>query len=312
MAAARDQGDVRPVAVEVGRPLLVDFPGLFRAADAAAVTAQRQHFFAEAVQLALNPVSAGLALLAAAQLLPLPNAVLTAVSTTLLVIVLWVARATRWGKLWYDCRNVAEEVKGLTWRYMMQLEPFAPSVANPDVTFVRTLDEVLRHKPDIHRALARHARALTAAVTPYMQRVRRLPAQERADLYLAGRVRYEQRWYADKAQRASLRDRVWFSLVFVVQLTAVLAAIAMAVQLAAGPSMRGTENAVPVLTALGLAIMGWSRSKRYGDLCSSYATSAHTLAGLESTCPSDPEEQRQWMAAVESALSREHETWRTG
>jgi hypothetical protein len=196
---------------------------------------------------------------------------------------------------------------------MMQLPPFPASTVNPESAFVRALDEVLRHKPDIHGALARHARSLTAAVSPEMKRVRQLPPAERAAFYLVGRVKTEQRWYAEKARRSAIRDQVWFAVIFVVQLTAVLAAIGLAVRLAAGPApLRGAEGAVPVLTALGGAIMGWSRSKRFGDLCSSYATSAHTLAGLEATCPSDPDDLRDWMEAVESALAREHETWRTG
>src|SRR5512138_1794309 len=126
MAAARDPGDARLLAeAQPGDgPGRLDYPGLYTAADAAAVSSRRQHFLAEAVQLALNPLSAGLAVLAAAGLLPLQSAVLTAVSTTILVVMLWVSRAVRWEKIWYDCRSVAEEVKTLAWRYMMLIDPF--------------------------------------------------------------------------------------------------------------------------------------------------------------------------------------------
>jgi len=315
MAAVRDQGDGRPlIEGERSRPAsFADYPGVYRAADAAAVAVRRQHFAAEAVQLLLNPVAAGLVLLSAIALLRLSYAVLTAVSTTMLVIVLWFVRAARWQKLWYECRSAAEDVKRLTWRYMMALEPFPPGMLTPDAPFVKALDAVLHAHPEIREMLGQRADALTPPVTAEMRRVRKGSFEERADFYLEARVEPELAWYAAKARRHAALDRRWFAGLVTVQVAAVLSAIWLAVRIGANPGpATAAESAVPLLAALGSAVMGWQRSKRFADLSGAYAGTAHALAGLVSARPpvSDEEAQREWIEAVEAALASEHEAWR--
>jgi len=315
MAAVRDQGNRRPLS-EAGhtKPLgPADYPGIYRAADAAAVAARREHFVAEGVQLLLNPVAAGLALLSAANVLRLSSAVLTAVSTTLLVLVLWLVRAARRQKLWYECRNAAEDAKRLTWRYMMELDPFPAGTPHPDAPFVKALDALVHDHPDIRGMLGRQADVLTPPVTAEMQRMRRSPLPERVKAYLEWRVRPELSWYAAKARRYAVLDRRWFAGLVSVQVAAVVSAILLAVRVGASPApVTAVESTVPLIAAMGSAVMGWQRSKRYADLSGSYAATAHALAGLESARPPVAEggPLREWMEAVEAALASEHEAWR--
>jgi hypothetical protein len=210
------------------------YPGLYVAADAAAVSLRSQHFLGEAVLLILNPLSAGLVLLVSLGVLRVQGAVLTAVSTTLLVLLLWVARAARWHGQWYECRGTAEELKRLTWRYVMQLDPFSPGGPTPDATFVRAVDEAVRGHPEILRALGRRAKVLSPPITPEMQRIRGTSATERAEIYLASRVRPEAAWYAAKAERYAAADRRWFAALVVVQIAAVVSAIVLAVEVQSG------------------------------------------------------------------------------
>jgi hypothetical protein len=301
-------GAARPADVPA-----VSYPGIYYAADAAARRLQRRHFFTEAAQLALNPIAATLVVLAAARLLPLQNVVLTAFSTTVIVIAMWVARASRWEKLWYDCRGAAEDLKGLAWRYMMGLEPFPHGSPGVDVAFVRSIDVTLRGRPDIRTALGREARSISVPISEEMRAVRGCERERSAELYLEERLRRELGWYAAKARRYAVADNAWFLVLFLVQLAAVVYSIWLAVRLSANPSASiGIEGFLPVITALGGAAMGWTRSKRFADLCSSYTSTAQALAGLESTRPSssEPEATRAWMSDVESVLAREHEVWR--
>jgi len=315
MAAVRDQGNGRPLSEAASAPQseFTDYPGLYRAADAAAVALRRQHFASEAVQIVLNPVSAGLVLLVATALLRLSSAVLSAVSTTLLVILLWVVRASRWQKLWYECRTAAEDVKGLTWRYIMELPPFPPGLAGADAAFVRALGETIHGHPEIRGQLGQRAEALTPPVTAGMQRRRHSPLEERAEFYVKARMLPELAWYTSKARHYATADRRWFAVLCAVQLAAVVSAIWLAVQIGIRPApATAGESAVPVLTALGAAIMGWTRSKRFGDLSGSYGATAHELAGLESLRPPvvEADAYREWVASVEATLASEHETWR--
>ena len=290
------------------------YPGLYVAADAAAVTLRSQHFRGEALQLVLNPLSAGLILLGALRFLRLQGAVLTAATATALVMVLWVVRAARWQSQWYECRGTAEDLKRITWRYLMRLDPFPPDERAPDAAFVRAVDDVVHGHPDVLRALGSRAHVLTPPVTPEMQRIRRASTEERAEIYLSSRVRPEAAWYAAKAERFTAADRRWFVALLVVQVAVVISAIVLAIRVQSGAA-EGTaavESWVVLLLAVGTALMGWQRSKRHGDLATSYSATAQRLAGLESSRP-DPVDSAaylQWVERVEATLAQEHEAWR--
>jgi hypothetical protein len=299
---------------EQTRPSSFDaYPGLYVAADAAAVSQRRQHFLGEAVLLVLNPLSAALVLAVALGVVRLQGAVLTAVSTTLLVLLLWVVRASRWQSQWYDCRGAAEDLKRITWRYLMQLDPFPAGEPAPDAGFVRAMEEAVRDHPDVLRALGRRAQVLTPPITPEMQRIRRASTVERAEIYLASRVRPEAAWYAAKAERFAAADRRWFAGLVLVQVAAVVSAIVLAVRVqGGGAGSVAADSWVPMLTAFGAALMGWQRSKRHADLAMSYSATAQKLAGFESSQPpvADPNAYLSWVERVEATLAQEHEAWR--
>jgi len=289
------------------------YPGLYVAADTAAVSLRGQHFLGEAILLVLNPLSATLVLLVALGVVRLQGAVLTACSTTLLVLVLWVVRASRWQSQWYECRGAAEDMKRITWRYLVQLDPFPPGVPAPDAVFVRALDEAVRDHPEILRTLGRRAHVLTPPVTREMQRIRGSSAEERAEVYLSSRVRPEAAWYAAKAERFAAADRRLFAGLILVQVAAVISAIVLAVRVqGGGAGSAAADSWVPMLTALGTALMGWQRSKRYADLSTSYSATAQKLAGLESIRPPPGEWSAYlpWVERVEATLAQEHEAWR--
>jgi hypothetical protein len=298
---------------ETRSPSFDAYPGLYVAADAAAVSLRSQHFVGEALLLILNPLSAALVLALALGVVRLQGAVLTAVSTTLLVLLLWVVRASRWQSQWYDCRGAAEDLKRITWRYLMQLDPFPAGAPAPDAGFVRAMEEAVRDHPDVLRALGGRAQVLAPPITPEMQRIRGASSGERSELYLASRVRPEAAWYAAKAERFAAADRMWFAGLILVQVAAVVSAIVLAVRVqGGGTGSAAADSWVPMLTAFGAAVMGWQRSKRYADLALSYSATAQKLAGFESSRPplADPDAYLSWVERVEATLAQEHEAWR--
>jgi hypothetical protein len=296
-----------------GPPPFEAYPGLYQAADAAAVVLQRRHFFWEGVLLALTPVSAAVVLAVALGLFQLQGAVLTAVSTSIIVLLLWVVRAARWQSQWYACRGLAEDVKRATWRYVMSLDPFPPGAADADESFVRLVHDAVREHPDVLRAIGEHAVAPSPPVTPEMRQLRAAGAAERDSMYRTSRLRPESAWYARKASRYITEDRLWFVVLVVVQAAAVLVAIVLAVRVQTGVQGNAVaDSLVPVLGAVGVAVMGWQRSKRYGDLATSYSATAQELSGLESShpAPSDEGAYLRWLERVEATLAQEHEAWR--
>ncbi len=288
------------------------YPGLFQGADVAAVSLRSRHYGGEALLLVLNPVSAGLALLVTLGAVRLPGAVFTAISTMLMVLALWVTRAAHWQHKWYECRSVAEDLKRLTWRYLMQLEPFTADEKAPDAAFVSAANGILHRYPGVLTIVGRRDHTPSPPVTPEMRRVRQSSVEERAELFLTSRLRPEVAWYAAKARRLGTADRRWFAALIFVQVAAVASALILAFRVLRGTWSPAEDGWVVMLTAVGTSMIGWQRSKRFSDLESSYAATAHALAGMESARPQPSESGPyvKWLERVEATLAQEHEAWR--
>jgi hypothetical protein len=195
----------------------------------------------------------------------------------------------------------------------MSLDPFPPGAADPDGTFVRGLHDAVREQREALGSVGEWARAPAPPITEGMRRLRAAPPAERDLVYRDSRLRPESEWYARKARRYAAEDRLWFVVLVTVQAVAVMVAIVLAVRVrSGGEASPVADSLVPVLGALGVAVMGWQRSKRYGDLALSYSATAQELAGLESDHPqpTDGAPYLRWLERVEATLAQEHEAWR--
>jgi len=103
-----------------------DYPELFYTSDRAAIEAQTTYLRLQKIYLSL------LALASITSSASIFNEHLgrLLLSTTLTIflavrlVLMWIIRAQRYDKIWFDCRAVAESVKTSAWHYMMQTPPY--------------------------------------------------------------------------------------------------------------------------------------------------------------------------------------------
>jgi SMODS and SLOG-associating 2TM effector domain 1/SMODS and SLOG-associating 2TM effector domain 3 len=286
-----------------------NYPALFSSSDAASLKAQRTFGRLLGTQLLIFVLASGLGVIAAGlgrksgDWLALTTAVLLIAG----VLLMWLLRAERPEKVWFDCRAVAESVKTATWRYMMQVPPFGAELdqASTDTKFVEELAAIRTDRPGVEKYLAGLATGPTE-ITDFMVRARALCLRERHDLYIRDRLQDQKVWYETKAAtNRGTADR-WLKAIIALQ----LAALGLAILHLLFASLY--ISPVPVLMTLASSLLAWTQAKRHEDLTEPYALAAQELRELESLAKdvNDPQTFEKYVADVEETISREHTMWR--
>lgn len=283
------------------------YPGLFRSADAASLSAQRTYLVLQRAYLgslilgSLIGAFSTLVTGAADMWLHSTLAIILAVG----LLVLWVTRSRQDDKAWFDCRVVAESTKTATWRFMMGAPPFDTD-DSVEQRFISELREIRQARPGSEKHFAGRIDADAAAITDFIRQMRLNAFTTRKAFYLEQRLQDQKSWYSRKANmNACVGDR-WFWATVVLQALAVVIAIIWA---ASG----GLQvNAVPFFTTCAAALTAWTQVKRHDELKQSYSLAAQELSELESIVTSLTDETQfpQLVEQVEDAISREHTMWR--
>lgn len=173
-----------------------DYPGLYRAADNASLSAQSTYL--HTVQWHIFTLILGAAL----AINPLPNAIYSLVNAAVFLAALGISifiASKRYERMWYSARAVAESVKTVTWRYAMRTEPFleTDSVYEVNAVFRNMLVNIISSNNQIGDLLGGDDCALDQ-ITPEMQRIRTLDLKQRKNVYLSARIDEQRKWYAKK------------------------------------------------------------------------------------------------------------------
>ncbi|MDF5754522.1 DUF4231 domain-containing protein [Spongiactinospora sp. TRM90649] len=281
-------------------------PGLFQAADHAAVTGRSKYLTSTALRLALIVLAA----VTAAASLRLGGsgvdvlALVTGVAFVAAVLVELYLLAERPERTWYDGRALAESAKTLAWRFAVGGVPYVRDAGEPEdevaLRFHREIETLLLDAPET---------GIEATTAPVISdRLRGLRAGDFADrrtAYLDGRIGDQQRWYAARAALNRSRAHLWRVLLLAVELFGVIAALLRAFGVV-GIDLPGIAAAIAGAGAAWLAV------KQHESLSRAYAFAANELAIARSRLESAADETR-WAAEVadaEEAISREHTMWR--
>lgn len=277
------------------------FPALFVTADAASNQQQRIY---------LNLVRGEYGLLLTAAVLscvdsdsPAFLVAYACIFIASLAVLAWRAH-TRPEQAWYKSRALAESVKTLSWRYAMRAEPFnddQQSEAKKD--FRDTLAALLRS----NRQIGEHLASLDAAgpqITDTMSTMRNSALSDRKAYYLRGRIRDQKGWYCRKAKANKHAARNWQWVGAACYATGVVMVLL---------HVRFTETTFPVepVIVLASAVLGWMQIKKFNELASAYALTAHEI-GLAETVVAEAETEQDFSKAindVELVFSREHTQW---
>jgi SMODS and SLOG-associating 2TM effector domain 1/SMODS and SLOG-associating 2TM effector domain 3 len=207
---------------------------------------------------------------------------------------------------WYDGRALAESAKSLAWQYAVAGGLYGldgnGTEAECDRRLLRDLRDLLE---DIGAAHLTGSASAEPQITEAMRQLRAQDMTTRRDVYLAGRIREQRRWYAGKAEGSERRRRFWLGVVLLAQ----VAGGAGAVLAAAGVI---ELDLLGIAGAFLAASVGWVQLGDYGTLASAYSAACHELGFAEEELRAVGSEG-EWVEAVsdaEQAISREHRMWR--
>lgn len=283
-----------------------DFPPLYRAADHSSLQAQARFLEATKIRLGglIGAAFFGLFVWKSAQYSIDWAGVLAAFffgSALLVEIYLLTSKPER---TWYEGRAAAESVKTLSWRYMMDAEPYNRDLApaEGDKLFLNQLDDVLGVVKELDLVTKG---AVGEQITGTMRAVRSAALTERKKIYEEDRVGDQQSWYSRKAQWNRERSNRLTTAMLFIEALGILAAILKAVGTLEGDLLGFAGAIVAAMTA-------WQQAKQHRILAVAYAVTALELASVRSRIAHQVSEA-DWATFVsdaEEAFSREHTLWK--
>jgi len=278
-----------------------DYPALFRAAEAGSASAQKAHYGTYVAFAVLSALGAGLAAFGIASRGAAVAAAVLFVGALFLSVLIAIKR---FEGTWYTCRAVAESIKTNVWRFMMKAEPYAGDDAVAHAEFRNMLRGILREQRLLGGSLAGVAGAADQ-VTGRMSEIRTRSVEARLEWYQQYRIDEQRRWYSDKAAYNSKAATLWFWTLVGLQAGAVALTLARVL----APTWRYWPTEILVVAAGG--VLGWTQAKRFQELASAYALTAHEigLAKSESTGVTDQEALSSFVNQTEAVFSREHTQW---
>jgi hypothetical protein len=292
-------------------------PGLYHLADSIASNAQRAHLAYFRVGLGLLIAAAGVSVVESLVVWLFPSADLRRVDSVaaLASAVLFAAalvlglviRLRQYDRLWFLARAVAESVRSIAWKFMMNAAPYPSSLSAAAATerYLIDLRGVIRTLPSFAVVWPVALEASNEQLTPLMRRMRGLSPAEQKAAYLKLRVLEERQWYATKAHKLAIDERRMFNTVLACQLVALTCAMVRI----AWPDVR--LDLGPLLASLAAALVAWTQLKRFTELASAYSLAAQELTIIADAAPSveSADELARYVADAENAISREHTMW---
>lgn len=207
---------------------------------------------------------------------------------------------------WYRGRALAESIKTSCWRYCMRAEPFgdADTVETVKAEFRNHLLEILRTNRFIGDRMPPDSVA-KEQIPASMQAVRALPLEERKAFYRQRRIQEQREWYAGKAGANKRAGRRWGRIgvgAYVVAICLALARIAL-------PDWEFWP--IEPVIVFASAIIGWTQVKKFNELASSYALTAHEIGIIQGNIDAVANEPAfsDFINEAEQAFSREHTQW---
>jgi hypothetical protein len=207
---------------------------------------------------------------------------------------------------WYRGRALAESIKTSCWRYCMRADPFrdAENVETVKAEFRNHLLEILRTNRFMGDRMPPDSVAREQIPTS-MQSVRALSLVERKAFYLRHRIQEQREWYAGKAGANKRAGRRWGRIgvgAYVIAICLALARIAL-------PDWEFWP--IEPVIVFASAIVGWTQVKKFNELASSYALTAHEIGIIQGNIEviADEPAFSDFINEAEQAFSREHTQW---
>ncbi len=286
-----------------------DYPCSFKTSDETSLSCQENYIISSVVHF-------GLLILAAlfSSFTFDVNSSLYKTSVWGIIITLFLALTLKlvmkiagWDRQWYDSRAVAESMKTVTWRFVIGAKPFGLEYNQDEIDkkFVDEVDNIIQSRPSIQGAMST-CLASGKQISDRMREIRKITdIEERKKIYLTGRVEDQKNWYSKKAKYNGRREKLWFTLIIIAEVLAILLAFYML------NAKSNIFNPIGVITTLAGVCVAWTETKRFRELSQSYALAAQELASAASLIENvhDQTSLAIYVDDTENAISREHTMW---
>lgn len=280
-----------------------DLPGLFQAADQAAVGGQRSYLRSYGLRLVLAVVAAVCAALSLR--VGAHRTDLAAIGTALAFVCILTLDigllSARPNRTWHEGRALAEAAKTLAWKYAICGAPFdhALTESAADARLIERTWHLQHSFPEVHLEPT-----TGATITDRMRELRGSAFAQRKQAYLEHRIYDQQRWYAAKSKTHRRRGNQLRTVALILEIAGISAALAKAFNTI-------DFDLAGVVAAAIAGIAAWSSARQDERVAAAYATTSNELALIAETIRNAGEDD--WADAIadaEEAINREHALWR--
>lgn len=214
----------------------------------------------------------------------------------------WLVHTSHLQKKWYDGRAIAESIKTMSWKYINYAHPYDDS--NAEELFEGDIKTILEKRKNIYQHLALSNEEETKLITDEMKDFKRLPFEERKELYLKQRIKHQINWYKNKARKNACDKKKWFYVALSFQLLAILATYILFWNSGLG------INFVGLFATISTSLISWIQVKRYQELFEAYSITAGELNFIYNKSKEiDENNLSDFIGDAEKAISREHTLW---
>lgn len=279
-----------------------DYPALYNAANQASIDSQKHYLSAIKWIIILTILAAILSVYAEES----KELGITAALLFLAVLFLTILQGhKRYDKLWYNGRAVAESVKTRTWRFIMRAEPYQDATKIQDVKrdFCQDLNDILSSNLELGDLLT-HPSMTEDTISESMVKIRNYDITDRLNYYISNRINEQRAWYYSKASENKRLAMNWFyGLIGTQAVIIILLFIEIGYDIYYLPTT--------AIIVVGNSILSWMQLKRYQDLATSYALTAHEIGILKEQSVEVHSESTlsDFVKDSENAFSREHTQW---
>jgi hypothetical protein len=287
---------------------LNDYPALFREYDKLAIESQQKHTLLVRVKVLFIVLAGIVPSIAWYQndTLRLLGSILLAIFLILSISITAIIKETKNDEVWFESRAVAEKIKTESWLFMVRAEPYTNLLSEDQAEkkLMQKLREILHNSHLIGSKLS-----LTIEepfqITDRMRKIRVLDQQELLDFYSKYRLADQALWYANKAKFNRQKESSWFVLTWILEIAAVVLAIAMFMV------SETYVNPVEIITTVSVGVLSWTNSKSYKEAAQSYGLIAEELFLIKEDFATVKkiEDANRMIGEVEELINQEHRIW---
>lgn len=279
------------------------YPALYYSANQASLNAQKNYIGNIIAYLILTILGTTLSFF----VIDFKIAGICAIFIFLFTLAITIYQAyKRFDKEWYTGRALAESIKTRTWRFVMKTEPY-DQIESFDIDkkeFCKDLEKIFKQNTSLGNALLSD-NVLSDNLTQEMLTVRNLDSANRLKYYVKNRIDEQREWYFKKAKHNKQMEKRWFISLIIFH-TLILALLVFQI------GYKTEKLPTEIIIVLVSSILTWIQVKKYQDLSTSYALTAHEIGIIKSQsflAHGSDEKLSNYVKDSENAFSREHTQW---